>query len=241
MFSYLQRGVAASVLIAMVGFSSLLLASATPAAAASACAGEPNAIALSLVIDLEPGQNITLVGSGGPPFTASAHVTATCTLDNTPVSGAVVRVWASNSAGIDVTSANGSQTGVVIPPAMNFVVTSGTGATPPCGSPASALNFCDVTTDASGAAAFTITSPSANPAALNGPVLIGSHREQVRQAFGTTLVDPNGVFIGPVNGGSLFASVPAATPELDSFVLFGVGALALAGAVRMGRRASTAP
>jgi hypothetical protein len=151
------------------------------------------------------------------------------------VSNAVVRVWASNSAGIDVTSANGSQTGIVIPPGMLFDVTSITGATPPCGGAASALDFCDVTTDALGQAVFTITSPTANPAASPGPVLIGSHREQIRQAFGVDLVT-GGVFIGPQNGGQLFAQAPV-TPELDSFVLFGVGALMLGGLALKRRRA----
>jgi len=239
MFRYLRRSLAASALVAMVGLGSLLVVPPTTAAAVSACASVPGAIALSLVIDLEPGQNITLKGAGGPPFSATANVTATCTIDNSPVTGATVRVWASDSAGIDVTSANGSQTGLVIPPAMNFVVTSITGVTPPCGGAPSALNFCDVTTDALGAAVFTITSPTANPAAIPGPALIGSHREQVRQAFGTTLVDPvTGRFIGANNGGFLFAQT-AATPELDSFILFGAGGLVLAGFAWKRRRASS--
>ncbi len=220
-----RRGLAASLLVAIVGFSTLLGVGATPAAAASPCAGAPDAIALSLVIDLEPGQNLTLQGSGGPPFATTAHVTATCTIDNSPVSGATVRVFASDTPGIDVTTQNGGQIGAVIPPGMSFSVN---------GSAASGLSFADVTTNASGVANFTISSPSANPAAVAGPVLIGSHREQVRQAFGVTLTDTSGTFIGANTGGFLFAQ---AVPELDSFILFGAGGLALAGFVLVRRQA----
>jgi len=249
MLQHLRRGLQISIVMAMVGVSSLLVAPPTLAQVPSPCATQPDAVALSLVIDVEPGQNITLVGGAGgtPPFTQTAHVTVTCTLPSpgfltggSVVPGAVVRVFASNSTGIDVSTANGSQTGAVVGPPALFVVTSVAGATPPCGSPASALNFCDVTTDASGNAVFTITSPTPNAAAVGPPLsLVGSHREQVRVAFGTTLVDPRtGAFIGANAGGFLFESAPAAaTPELDSFVLFGAGAVALAGFAWKRRRA----
>jgi len=236
MLQHLRRGLELSIVMAMVGVSSLLVAPPAPALAQSACATVPGAVALSLVIDVAPGQNLTLQGGAGgtPPFTQTASVVVTCTLDNSVVPGATVRVFASNSPGIDVTTPTGTQTGAPInPPAALFVVTAGpgaTGVTPPCGGAASALNFCDIITNASGQASFTITSPTANPLATGLPSLVGSHREQVRVAFGTTLVapGPGGAFIGANAGGFLFESATV-TPELDSFVLFGAGALALAG------------
>jgi len=231
----LRRDLATSLLIAMMGLSMLLVAGATPAAAQvpSCASAGPGAIAISLVLNLAEGTDLTLVGGpgGSPPFTVTSQVVATCKATGEPVPGATVRIFASDTPGIDVTPLNGAQIGAQIAPNMLFAV---------CGGAASPLAFCDVVTNASGVASFTITSPTANPAAVGGPVLIGSHREQIRVAFGTTLVDSSGIFIGPNTGGFLFATAPAAVPELDSFVLFGAGGLALAGYALKRRRAPVA-
>jgi len=192
---------------------------------------------IELSITIGPAQDIDLQGGAGGtgPFTSSpATVTVLCKADSTAISGAVVRIFASNQPFIIPLTEAGQGFGAVLAPGMLFNVTGGAG----CDGTASALDFCDITTGANGQATFTITSPSDQPTLAGAVNLqVGTHLEQVRQAFGVTLTGPGGAFNGPVTFGTIFASAPGATPELDSFVLFGAGGLALAGFAWKRRRA----
>jgi len=146
------------------------------------------------------------------------------------VTSGTIRVYVSNSNDISLTTITGAPVDGALPPAVLFSVNDGAASGLGCGAPAAAFTTCDVALNSSGQITFTTTSPTANPGASPGPVLVGSHREALITAFGLNLFTAGTLtFFGPSNGGHIFEQAAAtATPELDSFVLFGAGLLGLA-------------